>query len=292
MKSSMDNYEYKQVSKKIETQNRINNLLGDSDFDKRIAAQKTEDIINSKIDSECSYLNEQNRKMDEAMDSTTPTVDSSSSIGQLLSGHLYNILSDFRKKRGDALDELVKTYKVGEIQYQRLYYAITLLKLTEINQNRSKEFQRLEDIDRLYGNQNLGNPLKGPGSAIFLESSVAPFFTKHLEYSDQDVFEVCGKFPKNIVGKYVYGSLSLYEFYPPDSNGYAYIRLSSKNFRIYDYVTKDYGIISAVATWGSGEKFNIPMINPLQIIQRNGSTYVIKDPREEINLYELDKMKL
>jgi len=88
-----------------------------------------------------------------------------------------------------------------------------------------------------------------------------------LGIPDDQVFDAAAKFPKDIVGKYIYGPVTLKGIY--GQNGEAEIHITSKNMRSFLLYTSDPDVVAAF-DGGWGAKYMIPRSCPLRIVGIKG----------------------
>jgi hypothetical protein len=84
-----------------------------------------------------------------------------------------------------------------------------------------------------------------------------------LGIPDDQVFDAAAKFPKDIVGKYIYGPVTLKSIF--GQNGEAEIHITSKNMRSFSLYTRDPDVVAAF-NGGWGAKYTIPRSCPLRIV--------------------------
>jgi hypothetical protein len=90
------------------------------------------------------------------------------------------------------------------------------------------------------------------------------------------LLEASSKFPKDFVGKYIYGRVS---FKSLDFEGNdACIMFTSKGYRGFRFYTKDPNIIRAFSQFTWGTKFFIPKDCPLKILTKDLTFYVVRLP--------------
>ena len=88
-----------------------------------------------------------------------------------------------------------------------------------------------------------------------------------LGIPDDQVFDAAAKFPKDIVGKYIYGPVTLKSIF--GQNGEAEIGLTAKNMRMFALYTSDPDVVAAF-NGGWGAKYTIPRSCPLRIVGIKG----------------------
>jgi len=93
---------------------------------------------------------------------------------------------------------------------------------------------------------------------------------------ESQLLEASAKFPKDFVGKYVYGRVS-FKGITVEGND-ACIGFTSKGYRMFNFYTKDPNIIRAFSQFGWGTKFFIPKDCPLQILTKDLTFYVVRLP--------------
>jgi hypothetical protein len=93
---------------------------------------------------------------------------------------------------------------------------------------------------------------------------------------ESQLLEASSKFPKDFVGKYIYGRVS---FKSLDFEGNdACIMFTSKGYRGFRFYTKDPNIIRAFSQFTWGTKFFIPKDCPLKILTKDLTFYVVRLP--------------
>jgi hypothetical protein len=80
---------------------------------------------------------------------------------------------------------------------------------------------------------------------------------------DELILDPSAKFPKDIVGKYIAGPVTLRSIF--NQNGEAEIHLSAKNMRSFMLYTRDPDVVAAF-DGGWGAKYTIPLECPLRIV--------------------------
>ena len=80
---------------------------------------------------------------------------------------------------------------------------------------------------------------------------------------NSEIFDPAAKFPKNIVGKYIAGPVTLKSIF--NKNGEAEIHLTSKNMRSFMLYTRDPDVVAAF-NGGWGARYTIPRSCPLRIV--------------------------
>jgi hypothetical protein len=108
----------------------------------------------------------------------------------------------------------------------------------------------------------------------------------NMQIPDGEVLEVASKFPKDYVGKYVYGPVTFGNMDDPDSTGVAIIRFWSKNMRCYAFKTGNPAIIQTFHGFQYGSKFMIPRDCPLQIFDKAGFNYLLKLPFDQSQIVQ------
>jgi len=88
-----------------------------------------------------------------------------------------------------------------------------------------------------------------------------------LGIPDDQVFDAAAKFPKDIVGKYIYGPVTLKSIF--NQNGEAEIHITAKNMRSFLLYTRDPDVVTAF-NGGWGAKYTIPRSCPLRIVGIKG----------------------
>ena len=87
-----------------------------------------------------------------------------------------------------------------------------------------------------------------------------------LQIPEEDLLEVSSKFPKNMIGKYVYGPVILDDFQVYQYDDSAFIGFFAKNLRCFSLKTRDPLVIEKFSKLRRGMKFTIPKEFPLRIV--------------------------
>lgn len=121
------------------------------------------------------------------------------------------------------------------------------------------------------------SPRKSSGSkkATVSNSSLVP----NLGIPESQLLEASSKFPKDFVGKYVYGPVS-FKLIRQEGNDVC-IGFTAKGYRMFDLYTRDPQVIQAFSSCGWGAKFTIPKDCPLRILTKNLMTYVVRLPFDQ-----------
>ena len=93
---------------------------------------------------------------------------------------------------------------------------------------------------------------------------------------ESQLLEVNSKFPKDSIGKFVYGPVSFKQIRQEGND--TLIGFTAKGYRMFNFYTKDPDIIRAFSNVGWGTKFNIPKECPLKIIGKDLMFYVVRLP--------------
>jgi hypothetical protein len=96
---------------------------------------------------------------------------------------------------------------------------------------------------------------------------------------ENQLLNVDEKFPKDYVGKYVYGRVSFKDI--SERGGDVRIGFTAKGYRMFSFYTKDPGTIRAFSQCGWGTKFNIPKECPLKIVGKDFTFYVLRLPFDQ-----------
>ena len=103
----------------------------------------------------------------------------------------------------------------------------------------------------------------------------------NLNIPDSEVLEASSKFPRNYIGKYVYGEVTKgYGSTTEDTKGAALIGFWAKNMRCFYLETKDPEVIAKMEQYPLHTKFIIPRECPLKIVQKCGFNYILHLPFE------------
>jgi hypothetical protein len=86
-----------------------------------------------------------------------------------------------------------------------------------------------------------------------------------LQIPEEDLLEVSAKFPKNIIGKYVYGPVTIDDFQIYEWDDSAFIGFVAKNLRTFYLETRDPLVIKKFSQLRRGMKFTIPKEFPLRL---------------------------
>jgi hypothetical protein len=86
-----------------------------------------------------------------------------------------------------------------------------------------------------------------------------------LQIPEEDLLEVGAKFPKNIIGKYVYGPVTIDDFQIYEWDDSAFIGFFAKNLRTFYFETRDPLVIEKLSHLRRGMKFFIPKEFPLRV---------------------------
>lgn len=106
-------------------------------------------------------------------------------------------------------------------------------------------------------------------------SSLVP----NLGIPESQLLEVNSKFPKDFVGKYVYGPVS-FKSISQEGNDVC-ITFTAKGYRGFNFYTKDPAVIQTFSQCGWGTKFNIPKECPLRILTKELFDYVVRLPFDQ-----------
>jgi hypothetical protein len=106
-------------------------------------------------------------------------------------------------------------------------------------------------------------------------SSLVP----NLGIPESQLLEVNSKFPKDFVGKYVYGPVS-FKSISQEGNDVC-ITFTAKGYRGFNFYTKDPAVIQTFSQCGWGTKFNIPKECPLRILTKELFQYVVRLPFDQ-----------
>ena len=101
-----------------------------------------------------------------------------------------------------------------------------------------------------------------------------------LQIPEEDLLEVDSKFPKDFVGKYIYGVSTLHDYQVFEDDDSALIGFAPKNWRGFYLQTRDPLVIKKFATLRRGMKFTIPKEFPLRIVGKQGFSYTVQVPSE------------
>ena len=101
----------------------------------------------------------------------------------------------------------------------------------------------------------------------------------NLGIPESQLLEASAKFPKDFVGKYVYGRVS-FKGITQEGND-ACIGFTAKGYRMFNFYTKDPKIIQAFSQFTWGTKFYIPKDCPLKILTKDLAFYVVRMPWDQ-----------
>jgi hypothetical protein len=93
-----------------------------------------------------------------------------------------------------------------------------------------------------------------------------------LQIPEEYLLEVSSKFPKNYIGKYVYGPVTMDDFQISNDDDSAFIGFFAKNLRSFYLETRDLPVIIKFSQLRRGSKFIIPKEFPLRIV--SGGTFI------------------
>ncbi len=102
-----------------------------------------------------------------------------------------------------------------------------------------------------------------------------------LQIPGEDLLEVSSRFPKNYIGKYVYGPVILHDYQAYEYDDSALIGFTAKNWRGFYLETRDPLIIEKFSKLRRGMKFMIPRDFPLRIVGKPGLSYILNMPFEK-----------
>ena len=105
----------------------------------------------------------------------------------------------------------------------------------------------------------------------------------NMQISDSEVLDVSAKFPKDYIGKYVYGTVYFGNNMTFPGEDVTSISFYAKNLRGFLLETKDEKVIQKLLTYQHGDKFFIPRECPLKIAQKCGFNYIVHLPFEAMN---------
>jgi hypothetical protein len=97
-----------------------------------------------------------------------------------------------------------------------------------------------------------------------------------LGIPESQLLEASSKFPKDFVGRYVYGRVSFKGISLEGRD--ACISFTSKGYRMFRFYTKDPNVIRAFSQFTWGTKFIIPKDCPLKILTKDLTFYVVRLP--------------
>jgi hypothetical protein len=107
-----------------------------------------------------------------------------------------------------------------------------------------------------------------------------------LQIPEVDLLEVSSKFPKDFIGKYIYGPVTLHDFQFYEDDESALIGFTSKNWRGFYLETRDPLIIAKFSKLSRGMKFTIPREFPLRIVSKPGLSYILNMPYEKFQSWK------
>jgi hypothetical protein len=113
-------------------------------------------------------------------------------------------------------------------------------------------------------------------------NSKAQSLVPDMGISESQLLDAAAKFPDDIQGKYIYGTVTFKAV--RNYEGEPYIQFSSKNRRIFILYTRDPAVLNAFSqlTWGT--KFTIPKECPLRLLARDfPGSYVVRLPYDLSN---------
>ena len=102
----------------------------------------------------------------------------------------------------------------------------------------------------------------------------------NMQIPDSESLEVSSRFPRNYIGKYVYGPVTAGCGGDIFGGNPALIGFWAKNMRCFYLETMDQGIIQKLNKYPYGTKFIIPRECPLKIVQKCGFNYILHLPFE------------
>ena len=102
-----------------------------------------------------------------------------------------------------------------------------------------------------------------------------------LQIPEEDLLEASSKFPKNFIGKYIYGPVTLHDFQFYEDDNSALIGFTAKNWRGFYLETRDPLIIEKFSRLSRGMQFTIPQEFPLRIVGKPGLSYILNMPFEK-----------
>jgi hypothetical protein len=97
-----------------------------------------------------------------------------------------------------------------------------------------------------------------------------------LGIPESQLLEASSKFPKDFVGRFVYGRVSFKGITVEGRD--ACISFTSKGYRMFRFYTKDPNVIRAFSQFTWGTKFIIPKDCPLKILTKDLTFYVVRLP--------------
>lgn len=102
----------------------------------------------------------------------------------------------------------------------------------------------------------------------------------NMQIPDSEVLEASSKFPKDYIGKYVYGTVYFGNNMTFPGEDVTSISFYAKNLRGFLLETKDEKVIQKLLTYQHGDKFFIPRECPLKIHEKAGINYFVRLPFE------------
>jgi hypothetical protein len=121
---------------------------------------------------------------------------------------------------------------------------------------------------------------KASSSAKSTSSGRSSTGVPDMQIPDSEVLEVASKFPRNYMGKYVYGTVTAGHGGEVFAGSPALIGFWAKNMRCFYLETMDQRIIDKLNQYPYGTKFVIPRECPLKIVQKCGFNYIVHLPFE------------
>jgi hypothetical protein len=155
---------------------------------------------------------------------------------------------------------------------------LSLLHADEMNDLISTVMQASPEVKaraRSYEGSSKRSPVSAKATVDEKRSSVP-----NMQIPDSEVLEVSSKFPRNYIGKYVYGVVSAGAGGEIDASGPALIGFWAANKRGFYLETMDQGVIKKLNQYKYGTKFVIPRECPLKIVQKCGFNYIVHLPFE------------
>lgn len=104
-----------------------------------------------------------------------------------------------------------------------------------------------------------------------------------MQIPDSEVLEVASKFPRNYIGKYVYGPVTFGDLSDFGSESGYLIGFWAKNKRCFYLETMDPQVAAKFKTYTYGTKFEIPRTCPLRIVKKCAFNYIVRLPFEAAN---------
>lgn len=101
----------------------------------------------------------------------------------------------------------------------------------------------------------------------------------NLGIPQSQLLEASAKFPKDFVGKYVYGRVSFKSFTVEGDD--ACIMFTAAGYRGFRFYTKDPNLIRMFSQLSWGTKFMIPKECPLKILTKDLTFYVVRLPWDQ-----------